>query len=60
VSWNTTVFHELGHMMGLDHVGNTAELMYPVLQRKLWGLQYGDYKGLVRLGRTAGCIDLGF
>jgi hypothetical protein len=60
VSWNTTVLHELGHMMGLDHVGNTKQLMYPVLQRNLWGLQTGDYKGLVRLGRTSGCIDLGF
>lgn len=60
VSWKTTMEHELGHAMGLDHVGNTRELMYPVLQRSLWGLQYGDVQGLIRLGRTAGCIDLGF
>jgi hypothetical protein len=60
VSWNTTLLHELGHAMGLDHVGNSHELMYPVLQRSLWGLQSGDLAGLYRLGKSAGCINLGF
>jgi hypothetical protein len=60
VSWKTTLLHELGHMMGLAHVGNTAELMYPVLSRSLTDLQYGDRQGLYKLGRSAGCINLGF
>jgi hypothetical protein len=60
VSWKTTLLHELGHAMGLDHVGNTGELMYPVLGRTLTDLQYGDRQGLYKLGRSAGCINLGF
>jgi hypothetical protein len=60
VSWTTTLQHELGHTMGLDHVSYSKELMYPVLQRGLTGLQSGDLAGLWRLGRHAGCIDLGF
>jgi hypothetical protein len=60
VSWNTVLQHELGHAMGLDHVGNSHELMYPVLSRSLYGLQSGDLAGLARLGKSAGCINLGF
>ncbi|HUR52292.1 MAG TPA: matrixin family metalloprotease [Mycobacteriales bacterium] len=60
VSWKTTLLHELGHAMGLDHVGNTAELMYPVLGRSMTDFQAGDKAGLARLGRSAGCINLGF
>jgi hypothetical protein len=60
VSWHTTLLHELAHTAGLAHVGNSHELMYPVLQRTLWGFQSGDKAGLYRLGRSAGCIDLGF
>jgi len=60
VSWRTTLLHELSHAAGLAHVGNSHELMYPVLQRTLYGLQAGDKAGLARLGRSAGCINLGF
>lgn len=60
LSWKTVLLHELGHAMGLDHVGNSHELMYPTLQRTYTDLQYGDVAGLTRLGRTAGCINLGF
>ncbi|MDP9183214.1 MAG: matrixin family metalloprotease [Actinomycetota bacterium] len=60
VSWKTTLLHELGHAMGLDHVSNSRQLMYPVLQRSLYGLQSGDLAGLTRLGLSAGCINLGF
>ena len=57
VSWRTVVLHELGHAMGLDHAGSTSELMYPVLQRTLTGLQPGDKLGLAKLGRGAGCVS---
>lgn len=60
VSWRSVVLHELGHAMGLNHVANPRELMYPVLQRTLTDLQYGDRRGLYYLGRAAGCINLGF
>jgi hypothetical protein len=60
VSWNTTILHELGHAMGLDHVSNSRQLMYPMLQRNLYGLQSGDKAGLYKLGRASGCINLGF
>jgi hypothetical protein len=60
VSWRTTILHELGHAMGLDHVGNNNQLMYPVLQRDLYGLQSGDKAGLYKLGRASGCLNLGF
>jgi hypothetical protein len=60
VSWKTTLLHELAHAAGLAHVSNSHELMYPVLQRGLYGLQSGDKAGLYRLGRSAGCINLGF
>ncbi len=57
VSWKTVVLHELGHAVGLDHAGSSAELMYPVLQRSLSDLQRGDLQGLARVGRPAGCIS---
>jgi hypothetical protein len=60
VSWSAVLQHEMGHVMGLDHVGNARQLMYPMLQRSLVGLQAGDLLGLARLGRTAGCINLPF
>jgi hypothetical protein len=60
LSWKTTLLHELGHAMGLDHVGSTSQLMYPSLSRTLTDLQSGDRTGLSRLGISAGCINLGF
>ncbi len=56
-SWRTATLHELGHAMGLDHAGSSAELMYPVLQRSLTDLQAGDLRGLAKVGRPAGCIS---
>jgi hypothetical protein len=60
VSWRATVLHELGHVMGLDHVGSRSQLMYPVLQRDLKTLMAGDQAGLRKLGRESGCVNLGF
>jgi len=60
VSWRSTMLHELSHLMGLDHVGTRSQMMYPVLQRTLTDLQYGDRRGLYLLGRSRGCIDMGF
>lgn len=57
-SWNAVVLHELGHAMGLAHVGDTRQLMATVLPRTLTDLQSGDRAGLVKLGRQAGCVTV--
>ncbi|GAA4804426.1 matrixin family metalloprotease [Nocardioides caeni] len=44
------ILHELGHLLGLDHVDSEEELMYP---DNLGRLEFGtgDLNGLVRLGQ---------
>ncbi len=52
------VLHELGHVMGLDHVPDPRLLMNPVLTDKTPdGFAAGDRAGLAELGIKAGCID---
>lgn len=43
-----TLLHELAHLVGLDHVDDTGELMYPSSARQEWGS--GDLAGLAELG----------
>ena len=57
-SWQAVALHELGHALGLAHVGDGRQLMATVLPRTLTDLQSGDRAGLVRLGRAAGCVDV--
>jgi hypothetical protein len=53
------LMHEIGHALGLNHVGNTAELMYPtMLQRSRSSYKVGDKAGLRHVGRVAGCIGV--
>jgi hypothetical protein len=50
--------HELGHAMGLQHVSDTRQQMYPMLSsRSPKLLAWGDRAGLARVGRGAGCVD---
>ena len=42
------VMHELGHVLGLDHVKDRNELMYPSVTRMSYGP--GDIEGLAKLG----------
>lgn len=58
VSWQAVALHELGHTMGLAHVGDTRQLMTTVLPRTVSDLQAGDRAGLQRVGRPAGCVVL--
>ena len=48
------IMHELGHLVGLDHVDDKDQLMYPTIQR---GTEFGtgDLTGLAALGRGA-CV----
>lgn len=53
------LLHELGHVVGLEHVSSTSELMYPVLiSRPSAGYHDGDRAGLAKVGMQAGCIDV--
>jgi hypothetical protein len=50
-----TVLHELGHIMGLDHVSSKYELMEPS-GGYLTDFGPGDLAGLERLGTDQGCL----
>ena len=51
------MLHELGHALGLSHVGETRELMYPtMLDRRHSNYKSGDERGLNKVGRKLGCI----
>ncbi|SDP40407.1 Matrixin [Pedococcus dokdonensis] len=50
--------HELGHAMGLQHVSDTRQQMYPVLRTTSPKLYYsGDRYGLTKVGKSAGCVN---
>jgi matrixin len=52
--------HEVGHIIGLDHVADKRQLMYPTMQRTAdphYGA--GDLAGLAVLGASRGCNNAG-
>jgi hypothetical protein len=51
----SVLLHELGHVMGLDHVADSHQLMYPRMT-KTKGLGQGDLAGLRAVGRAARCL----
>jgi hypothetical protein len=57
-TWGRIFIHELGHIVGLGHVGRSDQIMFPELgvQRGEAVFQPGDLAGLRLLGREAGCI----
>nr|WP_189337617.1 matrixin family metalloprotease [Arthrobacter sp. AFG7.2] len=51
------ILHELSHVMGLDHVDDPTQLMYPEIGTPE-GLSAGDLNGLFELGKTQCRKDL--
>jgi len=49
------LLHELGHAVGLGHVHDKLQIMYPVLT-KYASYGKGDLAGLRKLGHLGGCI----
>jgi Matrixin len=45
------VLHELGHLVGLGHVEDPTQVMYPSTSYKVTSLAPGDLNGLAKLGR---------
>lgn len=56
-SIGATAMHELGHLVGLDHVSDPDQLMFPHphLGPVEWG--DGDRRGLAVLGSELGCLE---
>jgi hypothetical protein len=47
--------HELAHAMGLGHVTDRSQLMYPQVSVRTFGR--GDLAGLARVGARTGCLS---
>jgi hypothetical protein len=56
VSTGLLLLHELGHVVGLAHVTDRTEVMFPNLEPRPAGdYGRGDLAGLAALGHAAGC-----
>ncbi len=51
-----TLIHELGHAVGLDHVRDPRQMMYPAPTRHAAKYARGDLRGLAEVGVGAGCF----
>jgi hypothetical protein len=53
------LLHELGHAVGLQHVADPKQMMYPAaISRSKAEYGKGDLAGLKKVGKAAGCIKL--
>jgi hypothetical protein len=53
------ILHEIGHVAGLDHVQDRAQLMYPSISASTPdGYGPGDLAGLAQLGSAQGCLTV--
>jgi hypothetical protein len=56
-STGALLLHEIAHAMGLDHVSDKKQIMYPSLQRGFKGrYEAGDLAGLHAVGAEQGCF----
>jgi hypothetical protein len=42
--------------VGLNHTGDSSQIMYPTITSKAAAWGAGDLTGLTKVGRRAGCI----
>jgi hypothetical protein len=50
------LMHEISHAVGLDHVGDRRQILYPELTRKQARFGAGDRNGLERVGERRTCF----
>ncbi|GAB3862495.1 hypothetical protein GCM10028801_28040 [Nocardioides maradonensis] len=55
VDWGQVMLHELGHVVGLEHVGSRSEIMYPDATRRTHRYGAGDLAGLRAVGAGRPC-----
>ena len=58
VSWGTVLLHEIGHIMGIAHVSDQTQIMYPAVHPG-GPTDYGDgdRAGLRIVGAVSGCLS---
>lgn len=57
-SWGAVLLHELGHLVGLDHVDDPVQLMAPTPGFGEVVLGEGDRAGLRAVGAETGCLEV--
>ena len=58
VAWGPVLMHEVGHIMGIAHVGDQGQVMYPTIHPggpRSYG--EGDRAGLRAAGAASGCLS---
>ena len=56
VTSGDVILHELGHLVGLGHVDDRSQIMFPNVTEGPAEYGRGDLSGLRRLGRASGCL----
>jgi len=50
------LMHEVGHAMGLSHVGASKQIMYPYMTKRKARFGKGDLTGMQKRGAKLGCV----